>query len=464
PALRAKQAELREAAARVDQALIGFFPRLTISAGYSYQNPIENALGSAQGPSSVIATRPDPTDTRPLPNGPITVTPCPDNPANNCYSVLDPANPAAPPQAANLVAIAPQRIVFPVITNNWQLAVSLSVPISDYVLRLSQSYSASVHAQNAKKLEVQAQGLQVAADAKIAFYNWVLARGNVVVTAESVAQARAHLEDARLTFEVGRISRADVLGLEAQVAAAEQAAVQTEAFLMIAEEQLRQALGSKPDQRMEIGIDVFGAPPAPPADALQALQQEALRRRLEIRALDETIYSLKEVESVTAAGYLPRVDATANLLYANPNPRVFPQTQEFRATWDAGVRLTWVLNDTIGNIPAMEAARARTAQIQEQKNLLRDGLRLEVASAYSDLLKASSQIDASERQLVAALEAMRVRTELFRAGRATSTDLIDAENRVTQARLQRINARVGLLAARTRLEHAVGRDVDRGVK
>src|SRR5690606_34645243 len=111
----------------------------------------------------------------------------------------------------------------------------------------SQSYSASVHAQNAKKLEVQAQALQIAADAKIAFYNWVLARGNVVVTAESVAQAKAHLDDARLTFEVGRISRADVLGLEAQVAAAEQAAVQTQAFEMIAEEQLRQALGAKPE-------------------------------------------------------------------------------------------------------------------------------------------------------------------------------------------------------------------------
>lgn len=443
PALRAKQAELQEAAARVDQAMVSFFPRITLGAAYTYQSPIENSLGGGGGATVATANA-----------GAVTVGPCPQDPTLSC--LLDSAG--LPAQAVS------GAYSFPVITSSWQLTASIAVPISDYVLRLAQSYSAAVHSQNAKKLEVQAQALQIAADARLAFYNWVLAKGNVIVTRESVSQAKAHLDDARITFQVGRISRADVLGLEAQVAAAEQAAVQAEAFQVVTEEQLRQALGAKPEQRFELGVDVFAAPPGAPAETLQALQQEALRKRLEIRALDETIYSLKEVESVTAAGYLPRVDATANFLYANPNPRVFPQTQEFRGTWDAGVRLTWVINDTFSNVSGMEAARARTAQVQEQKNVLRDGLRLEVASAHSEVIKAAANIDASERQLVAAEEGMRVRTELFRAGRATSTDLIDAENRVTQARLQRISARVGLLAARTRLEHAVGRDAGRDAK
>jgi outer membrane protein TolC len=52
-----------------------------------------------------------------------------------------------------------------------------------------------------------------------------------------------------------------------------------------------------------------------------------------------------------------------------------------------------------------------------------------------------------------------VRNELFRNGRATSVDLIDAEAEVTRAQLSRLNARIGLLVARVRLDHATGRDV-----
>jgi outer membrane protein TolC len=333
------------------------------------------------------------------------------------------------------------------------------VPISDYVLRVSQGYAAASRSENARKLEVQAETLTVAADSKVSFFNWVRAKGNLVVARESVEQAKAHLADARRTFEVGLISRADVLRLEAQVASAEQLAVEAEAFVAVAEEQLRIAIGAPADQSIEIGVDIMGASPAPPAGSLQALQQEALRKRLEIRALDETIYSLKEAESVTRAGYYPRLDGVANLIYANPNPRIAFGPNEFNATWDVGVRLTWTVNETFTASGATAEARARTAAVQEQKAVLRDGLRLEVTSAYTDAIKASGSLDAAQRQLTAAEESMRVRTELFRAGRATSVDLVDAEAEVTRARLRLIEARIGLLVAKTRLDHAVGRDV-----
>jgi hypothetical protein len=37
--------------------------------------------------------------------------------------------------------------------------------------------------------------------------------------------------------------------------------------------------------------------------------------------------------------------------------------------------------------------------------------------------------------------------------------VVDAEGEVTRARLQQLNARVGALVAKTRLDHVVGRDV-----
>ncbi len=445
PSLRARQADLAAAAARVDQAFVNYFPRLTVTATYARLSDVENEIPASQG--GTVATGAP---------GPVTVGPCPGNPAANC--LLDSAgNPAVSiPASATTSALAS---LFEPRLNAYSFTAALAVPISDYVFRISQGYAAASHAESASRLQAQAAELQVAADAKIAFYNWVRAKGQVVVAHEAVEQARAHVADARRTFDVGLISRADVLRLEAQVASAEQLETEARGFLAVTDEQLRIALGAPPERTLEIGIDVMAAPSQPPSASLQALQQEAFQKRLEIRALDETEYSLKEVESVARAGYLPRIDGFANLNYAMPNTRFTLEPDEFNLSWDVGVRLSWTINDTFTASGATAEARARTQAVAEQKAALRDGLRLEVASAYTDVMKATANIAAAERQLAASEESMRVRLELFRAGRATSVDVVDAETEVTRARLRQIDARVGLLVARTRLEHATGRDV-----
>ena len=202
----------------------------------------------------------------------------------------------------------------------------------------------------------------------------------------------------------------------------------------------------------------MNAPATPPAESLQVLQEQALSHRLEIRALDEAVISLRKAKSVTDAGYAPRIDAFADATYANPNQRIFPAVQAWNGTWDAGIRLSWTLNDTFTTIGASAEMKARVASLVEQRAALVDGLRIEVASAYADAVKAPTAIEAADRGMVSAEESLRVRRELFRNGRATSSELVDAEAELTQARLRRLDAHVGVLVARARLDHATGRD------
>ena len=402
PSVRAKQEDLKAAAAKVDQALVGFFPRVSLTGTYTRLSPITQPPFSFGG-----------------------------------QSITSP---------------------FPVLLNSYSFVGSVAVPVSDYVFRLSQSYSSASHNEKAAKLSAEAELLQAASDAKIAYFNWVRAKGSVVVAAEAVEQARAHVEDAKKSFAVGLASKADVLRIEAQLAAAQQSHAESQAFASIAAEQLRIVIGAPPDRALEIGSDVMHENPAPPADSLQALQEQAINRRLEIRALDETIYSLKKVESLTKAAYAPRLDAFADATYSNPNQRIVPSQNRFDFTWDVGLRLSWTLNDTFTTIGAAAEARARTASVTAQKNTLRDGLRMEVAAAYADAIKAAPTIEAADRGMVAAEESLRVRRELFRNGKATSSELVDAEAELTRARLRRLDAHVGLLVAKAKLDHAVGRD------
>ncbi len=79
--------------------------------------------------------------------------------------------------------------------------------------------------------------------------------------------------------------------------------------------------------------------------------------------------------------------------------------------------------------------------------------------AYLDLSRARAALDQQRTALDAAEEAYRVTTDLFRAGRATGTDLIDSETGLLNAKLSEVNARIDLTIASLALRHAAGRDV-----
>ena len=353
-----------------------------------------------------------------------------------------------------------QLQAFYIPVDRYLFQATLTVPLSDYVLRLSQSYAAASRSQRAAQLDQQAARLKAATDGRLAYYAWLRARGQLVVAERALEQAKAHLEDARHAFEVGTTSKADVLRVESQVASAELVVAQAKNLVDLNEDQIRTAMHDASERRYEVGEDLRIDPrPLPDVENLAALRAEALERRLEVRALDETAWSLREQAKVARAGYYPRLDAVGNAIYANPNPRYFIPERRFRESWDVGVQLVWTPNDTFNAGSASADAEARAAQTEMQKEQLRDGVKLEVIQAYNALREAEVALQTTLRGLASAEEGYRVRRELFQSGRATSVELTDSEVELFRASLEAINARVNLRAARARLIHAVGRDI-----
>ena len=442
PSVREKLAELQEAQGRVDEAFVAFFPKVTLAAQAVHLSYVNNAF-----PGGLVATRNTPTTKIP----PVaTVGPCvPKHPIKFGDCVLD--------QMGQPMVI--EQLAIPLVQNQYAITGSINVPVSDYLLRLVQGYSAASHNESAKRISADAEVLDASVDGRISFLNWVHGRGQSVVTHQATEAAAAHVVDAKHAFDAGLISKADVLRLEAQVASAQQLEAQAQAMEEVAAEQLRIVLGAPPDKPLSIGADILHETATFPPDDLVALNEQAMKRRLEIRALDETIYSLKRVEDVTAANYLPRLDAFGDGLVGNPNPRYFLETQTWNFTWEVGARLSWTINDTFTAIGQVKEAKGRTQQAVAQRAQIRDTLRREVADAASDAKRAVVTLDTAERGLAAAEESLRVRRELFKNGKATSVDLIDAENEATRQRLARLDAHIGILAAKARLDHAIGRDV-----
>jgi outer membrane protein len=387
--LSAERAEVEAAQAGVDQALAGYIPRVQVTASYTRLSDLEPGESPFQ---------------------------------------------------------------LPVLLDQTAARAQLTIPVSDFLLRVRPSVRSARAGARAADATAAAAGRRVEADARLLYYGWVRARLSTIVAESSVEQARGHLEDARKQLAAGAASRADVLRVESSLAQAELVLVRARHAAEVAEAQVRQAMHDASPEPYRIGEDVFAASPDP-VD-LAAATARALGRREELTALDENAAALRGRAQATRAAHYPRIDLFAGAVIANPNQRVFPQEDEFRGSWEAGVQLTWTPTDLPGTSAAARADERRAAALGAQRAAAEDAIRIEVLSAARAVEEAQAAVATTARTVTTAEEAYRVRRALFQNGRATSLELTDAELDLTQARFDAVNARVDLRIARARLARA----------
>lgn len=396
--LEASRADVLAAAAEVDRAFAGYFPELKVLARYTRLSEVDDTFDIGPGAS----------------------------------------------------------FSFDIPLNQYALRASLLVPVSDYFLRVSKGHDAAARAEAAARNDLASTELATIANAKTTYYNWVAARLRVLVAEQGLADSRAHLADARNALAAGAASPADVLAVEARVANDERAVESAVNLAAKLEEQLRILRHDPPNTTYAIGEDLKDDAAETPSD-VSALVRIALASRPELTALEQRARSIEGRIAIERAAAYPRFDLFANAQYENPNSRIFPQRDEFSATWDVGAQLSWTLSDIPRAGAGARSLRSNAEALRARRRALMDQIRNEVVAAHTDLLDARAAIRTSARSLAAAEESHRVRRVLFQNGRATSVEVMDAEFELTQARLAAVNARIQLRAARVRLDYALGR-------
>jgi outer membrane protein TolC len=373
--------------------------------------------------------------------------------------VIAPDSPVGPVSPGALLINTPAS--FAALRNQTAAEVGMVIPISDYLLRIVQAHSAARHSAAGASLLLRAGRRQVATAGRLAFYNWVRARLQLVVADAAVAQSKAHLTDVARLREVGRVPQADALRVEAQLAAAELLRARALEARAVQPQRLQTLVHAAGSQEPAIGEDVRG-PLAPLPDALESDRwvDRANNQRPELQALAATTASLGEQAKTLRAGIYPRLEGVASATTANPNPRFFPPQDRYDTTWALGLQLGWSPTEAWASGAARSALEAQARRAAADEKQARDALRDEVVSAVEALRSAEVAVESSVRGLRSAEESYRQRSELYRNGRATSVELTDAETALTQARLDSIDALVDRRIARARLLQAAGEPVE----
>jgi outer membrane protein len=196
----------------------------------------------------------------------------------------------------------------------------------------------------------------------------------------------------------------------------------------------------------------------PTADTrIEMLVAEARSQRADRQALVERTEAAAARVDAAEAGRRPIIGVLAGGDYSRPNPRLFPRVDLTKFSWDASVNLSWSLFDggrtkaTVAEATFMkQALEARTRELDSV-------LGLEVRQRVAELEAVRSALDAADYGLRSATEARRVVGDRYAAGVATSTDVLDAQNAVLQAQLDRTQALASARITEARLARALGR-------
>ncbi len=432
PSMEQARLAVRAAEAGARQAWQGFFPQLEVSARYTRLSPItQPSFGGVGFDDEQLAT------------------------ARAAVAGVD--DPEARALWGSLLDVFGNSgsFSFPVLLNQYALRASVTLPVSDYLLTVLPSYRAANLAAEAQQIQVSVEERLVALRTREAFYELARARGALGVAEKALEQARAHRAQVAALVEAGAAARVELLRVEAQVAQARVAVAQAAGGVAIGERALRLLMHAPSDEPIAIGEDFSVEPPSPPGN-LAELTERGLRDRPELVAMERLVEARERSIQAELGRQYPQLLLRANFDLANPNNRIIPQQQEFRGTWDVSVLLRFSPNQMGAARQRAEQARAALLEVRAQIEGVRDAVRLEVARAYEELQAARLALEAARVGSSAAQESYRVRFEQLEAGAAVTSDLIDAEAELTRARLQLLDAAIGVRLARARLGQAIG--------
>ncbi len=415
---------MRAAEARVDAAWAAFLPRLSALAKYTRLSPLSPP---SFGTGNLVATN---------------------APAN---TVIDPTKDT----------FYSASLTFPILLDNTLLQATLTVPISDYLLRTNQAYTAATKSADATRFDLGATRAGALTNGKIAYYTWLQARGAVIVAVETLNDQRTHLNDSRNQFTVGNASKADVMRAETAVAQAELTVVTAQNAAELAEVQMKVAMHLPESAPALVPGEGLDDVPPPFQGNMKGLLDEALAGRYELKSIIANAASARQTSTANLAGRYPVISAFGDAIEANPNPRIVPASQAWTPSWDLGIQATWAPNDILTANATAADYQSRAAALDAQIQVTRDNITVEVTQDFEQLKQSEFSLESTKRELASATEAYRVARELFNNGRGTSTTLTDAERDLFTARIDALNAAVNVRLARVRLEHAVARDVPR---
>ena len=294
----------------------------------------------------------------------------------------------------------------------------------------------------------QRQKDELAFQVKEACLRLLQAQAGVGALEEAVKTVEAHVEKARSYMNVGLIGRQDFLQAEVRLAEVRGQLLKVQHGVLLAKAALAMLLNLPGNSEVEIVAPDFVVGKEKNLK-LEIAQAMALIARPELKELGLRIQQAEHGVKTTRSGYIPQINAMGMYQY-NEGSLMKPPA------WTVGAVLTWPLWEWGATYYSVEEAQAKLSKVKAGFEELERAIKLDVKKAWLGTKEAHERIDIARSALTQAEEQLRIEQDRYEQHVNTSTDVLDAQTRLTRAKVESENAQYDYLVAVAALKKAIG--------
>jgi outer membrane protein TolC len=296
---------------------------------------------------------------------------------------------------------------------------------------------------------------------RIAYDDVLLAQQQIAVHQSSVLLLTNELQDVQKRFTAGTVPQFDVLRAQVELANERPRLIAASNDYRIGKNNLLNLLA------VRVPSTIWEDVPLQLSDTLEArpysidltvAMTRALDKRPELAALHKAMALRREEVLQAKAAYKPNAQIYGGYQWQSPPYENDIGTDLYG--WVAGAQLSWNLFDGRLTHGKVIEAKARYEQAQLDVDDSGRQIELDVRTAYSRFIEAREVLDSQLTVQEQAEEALRLAEARHRAGTGTQLDVLSAQTALTQARTTQIQALHDYSAARSRLQRALGEDME----
>ena len=339
--------------------------------------------------------------------------------------------------------------------NTWSAGVSASMPVVNAQLWKSIKISGMDVELAVEK--ARASRLDMVSQVKNAYYAVLFSKEAFNVYKEVYENAMTNYAETEKKYNVQKATDLDMARAKTNVANAIPNVYNAESSIILALWQLKAVMGID----LEMNIDVEGAiedyseymtSDVTKADSI-SLDRNSTMKQLDIQA-NELAQSIKAQQYA----YIPTLALAFNYSYnAMTNDFNF---KEYRWTPYSyvGVSLSIPIFSGGKRLNQVRQARNSYEQMRLQMTSTERNLKISIRQSLNTMETNVKSYDAAKDAVASAEKAYSIAEKSYEVGRATLTDLNDAQLALTQARLAESQAVYNFIVAKTQLEQTLGQD------
>jgi outer membrane protein TolC len=275
------------------------------------------------------------------------------------------------------------------------------------------------------------------------FYTIVQGEDTVRARKAAVEAISASLAVAQARFQEGSLLREDLLNLEVQQAKAQEQLIQAQHGLSLAQQGFLHLMGIT---RGEAKLDTA-------ASQVQEVPMERdFRNRPELAGMAAMVKAQEAAVRQARAGNYPTADAFG----AYQVDKGMELENGAGNSWTTGLRLNYTLFNGQQTAAATDRAKALLAETNEQQRKMELTFNLEFEQAKLTLHQEAERLKVTLKMVESALESARLARLRFKEGALLASELINTENRLTDAQSSHALASASRKIAIADLRRAVG--------